>query len=420
MNEICITLVVFGTLAVSSGLLILIFEIISIALYQSPPPHKPEVLAFVSCFLHGATLVLLIILLCQYKKLRNQTFPQKTKLNNYLIALAGVSWTCSSFITVLELCLARSRVITHSGKPISHSLVMSAFIFGLVSIVSQCVTLILITSLRRGTNTNQDNILEKYSKSTEMSESTCTRPSSSSLQVSQIHLSSILPADSETSSSKRGYNEVTEETCLVRSTLRSLISLPKITSQRGRPENRDYPKCHDKVSRLSINSHITTWEASSGDANCTPIIDSKFNQSVPRNMITNVRSLETIPASPTENSDSNKPLPPSSNPTRKIENTRSFSPANSHRELKRYSRSTTPVDLTDESNIHPLFRADSSNPPPAATPGTVVTAAPGAGQVISDRASIRSLKSKRSGSSLQTTKKKIGVEEIPPSWENKK
>ncbi|RKF80513.1 hypothetical protein GcC1_035006 [Golovinomyces cichoracearum] len=411
MNEIYITLLVFGTLAVSSGLLILIFEIVSISLYQGPPPHKSEALAFVSCALHGATLVLLISLLCQYKKNRNSTFSQKTNSNSYLIALAGVSWTFSSFITVLEFCLAKNRVIPHSEKQtsrISHSLVMSALIFGLVSIISQCVTLILIASLRRKSNKNQENILEKYTKSTEMSESTCTRPSMSSLQVSQKQLSSMLPAETETSSSKQRYNEVTEEPCLVRSTLRSLISLPKITSQRGRPSNRDNPECHDQMSRLSIISQINAWEASSGDANYTPITDSKINQLAPININTNYRSLETIPASPTENTGSNSQLP-SSNPTRKIENTRSFSPANSHPELKRYSRSSTPVDLTDESNIHPLFRADSSNPPPSATPGTVVTAAPGAGQVISDRASIRSLKSKRSGSSLQTTKKKISV-----------
>lgn len=37
----------------------------------------------------------------------------------------------------------------------------------------------------------------------------------------------------------------------------------------------------------------------------------------------------------------------------------------------------------DQSHIHPLFRSDSPIPPPAASPGTIVTASPFAGQVVS-------------------------------------
>jgi hypothetical protein len=48
-----------------------------------------------------------------------------------------------------------------------------------------------------------------------------------------------------------------------------------------------------------------------------------------------------------------------------------------------------------EAHIHPLFRSDSPTPPPTATPGTIVFAAPHAGQVISDRQSIRSIQSMR-------------------------
>ncbi|KAK0317186.1 hypothetical protein LTR82_011787 [Friedmanniomyces endolithicus] len=38
---------------------------------------------------------------------------------------------------------------------------------------------------------------------------------------------------------------------------------------------------------------------------------------------------------------------------------------------------------THESHIHPLFRSESPNPPPLPSPGTVVTASPLAGQVVS-------------------------------------
>ncbi|GMG46226.1 unnamed protein product [Aspergillus oryzae var. brunneus] len=41
------------------------------------------------------------------------------------------------------------------------------------------------------------------------------------------------------------------------------------------------------------------------------------------------------------------------------------------------------LTLSDESNIHPLFRSNSPTPPPTAMPGTTVVASPAAGQIIS-------------------------------------
>ncbi|KAK5990189.1 hypothetical protein PT974_08455 [Cladobotryum mycophilum] len=55
-----------------------------------------------------------------------------------------------------------------------------------------------------------------------------------------------------------------------------------------------------------------------------------------------------------------------------------------------------------EAHIHPLFRSDSPDPHPMATPGTIVVAAPDAGRVIVHRASNRSLNRMRSGSLPKT------------------
>ncbi|KAE8413426.1 hypothetical protein BDV36DRAFT_268507 [Aspergillus pseudocaelatus] len=44
------------------------------------------------------------------------------------------------------------------------------------------------------------------------------------------------------------------------------------------------------------------------------------------------------------------------------------------------------LTLSDESNIHPLFRSNSPTPPPTAMPGTTVIASPAAGQTISMKA----------------------------------
>ncbi|KAL2219793.1 hypothetical protein M432DRAFT_279635 [Thermoascus aurantiacus ATCC 26904] len=73
------------------------------------------------------------------------------------------------------------------------------------------------------------------------------------------------------------------------------------------------------------------------------------------------------------------------------------SPAFTHPE---YSRPPSrPRTGSVESHIHPLFRADSPSPPPSPSPGTIVTAAPTAGQTISSQA----LREMRARSLLQTS-----------------
>lgn len=61
--------------------------------------------------------------------------------------------------------------------------------------------------------------------------------------------------------------------------------------------------------------------------------------------------------------------PPGSSPT-----TRSFPSPMARR----------PSNNGDQSHIHPLFRTDSPTPPPAASPGTIVTASPYGGQIMTD------------------------------------
>jgi len=71
---------------------------------------------------------------------------------------------------------------------------------------------------------------------------------------------------------------------------------------------------------------------------------------------------------------------------------RSQSPAASFRDL---SGSHSPVG--SEKHIHPLFRSDSPTPPPAATPSSILTAAPNAGVAISEMA-VAVVRRKRSSS----------------------
>ncbi|RDH35260.1 hypothetical protein BDQ94DRAFT_140511 [Aspergillus welwitschiae] len=75
------------------------------------------------------------------------------------------------------------------------------------------------------------------------------------------------------------------------------------------------------------------------------------------------------------------------------------SPATSSTQLVTPARPAPPkLKLPDESFIHPLFRSDSSSPPPTPMPGTTVIASPAAGQTISVQAlnRVRSTRSLRS------------------------
>lgn len=102
-----------------------------------------------------------------------------------------------------------------------------------------------------------------------------------------------------------------------------------------------------------------------------------------------VGPLETIPASPTTSRapSPGAPLDLESRAER-IHRTRSYSP------LPRPPSTLRTYSSTSELHIHPLFRADSPTPPPAATPGTSILAAPDAARTVS----VKSLNRMRSGS----------------------
>lgn len=107
------------------------------------------------------------------------------------------------------------------------------------------------------------------------------------------------------------------------------------------------------------------------------------------------RGLETIPASPVA-SRSPSPqsfveLEPPRIQTRR--RSRSYSPVSIKRELR-----DLPGANSSEAHIHPLFRSDSPDPHPFATPGTIVMAAPDAGRVLVRQSSSLSLNRMRSDS----------------------
>ncbi|KAI5926410.1 hypothetical protein F4810DRAFT_707493 [Camillea tinctor] len=148
----------------------------------------------------------------------------------------------------------------------------------------------------------------------------------------------------------------------------------------------------DSTDRTSVvEEGFDSWDTSAVDPRNRQLV---LNHSPP------MRSgfLETIPASPTTSRSPSPGTPFDLEPPKPCRS-RSYSPVAGVRE-----RSMSRQSSTDELHIHPLFRSDSPAPP-AATPGTMVVAAPNAGQIIREK----SLNRMRS-SSLTAARKPLSRE----------
>lgn len=175
----------------------------------------------------------------------------------------------------------------------------------------------------------------------------------------------------------------------VSSAIRPTSSRTKLLgSERRRPISLDSMP----PPRTSTDTSFDSWDTSCVDVHNRQAV---MDMSSPT---TTKRGLETIPASPSGSRTTSRPGTPLDmelEPPRMLYRTHSYSSSlQSQQDLHRL----TPDSSVNELHIHPLFRSDSPTPPPAASPGTVVLAAPNAGQVISRQGSMQSISRLRSGS----------------------
>ncbi|KAK4192071.1 hypothetical protein QBC35DRAFT_262266 [Podospora australis] len=178
--------------------------------------------------------------------------------------------------------------------------------------------------------------------------------------------------------------------------VRPISSKTRLLSQRAsrRPTSLDLPTFRESQPSITEEG-FDSWDTSAVDPqNRQTVLESS---SPPGG-----RFLETIQASPapSRSPSPGAPLDLLEPPKTTRRRSRSYSPAPS-RVSQAERAAFTEHSTQSETHIHPLFRSDSPNPPPIATPGTVVVAAPNGGQILSDRQSIRSIRSlqrMRSGS----------------------
>ncbi|KAI0165837.1 hypothetical protein GGR57DRAFT_448937 [Xylariaceae sp. FL1272] len=190
------------------------------------------------------------------------------------------------------------------------------------------------------------------------------------------------PSRPGTSGGRSTAETVSSMTGSVASTVRPMGSRTRLLSissrNSRRPASLDSNAYRERSSIAEdVSEGFDSWDTSAVDPHNRLMV---LETSSPKR----TRFLETIPASPTPSRSPSPGFPLDLAPPSRARRGRSHSPVpRAPRE-----RTLTPQASESELHIHPLFRSDSPVPP-AASPGTVVVAAPNAGQFITGKSVTR-------------------------------
>jgi hypothetical protein len=378
-----------GTVAAASGIANVTFDIIfAVTLSRTSSPASTRVTAIIASGVGSVAVAMSILLLIRQIRYRNGAHIQDFghgRQHTYLLAgFAGVFGILSSVASATVLGIMRASISELPKRTIHSStkdLIVGGFIVWAVTLVSQVLFVVCMVIIQRRDFQQQIRPYRAEDQTlSEMQEASKPQAHSDHTYRGDSSMESRSPPSSSGRSSFR--SSLTH-------VVRPITSKTKLINNKTphRPTSLD-SSCRDVV-RRSVEDGFDSWDTSAVDAQSREAVESASSPTVPR-------FLETIPASPTTSRSASPGFPLDLEPPKQRQRSRSYSPACSQRDLPK-SRTTSPAESSREAHIHPLFRTDSPTPPPAATPGTMVTAAPGAGQLISDRASIRSIRL-RSGS----------------------
>jgi len=369
-----------GAFSVASGAAMVTFDII-FAVTLSGASSRPSlrITAIVASGVGSVTVGMLLVLMGRQIRYRNGANLDNRRHLTYLLAgFGGVFGTLSAVASALLLGMMRNRLL-ELPRTISNSstksMITGGFIVWAVALLSQALFLIWMIILQRKERYSQPYRSDE--PQSEMQETVKPQDQNSTKNISYRNSSST---DSKTPPSSSGRSRAGSD---------SMNSLRSSLTQVVRPVTSKTKLINPKSPRQSASSNPATRSVEDGfDSWDTSSVDAQSRHAVESASPTLPRFLETIPASPTTSRSPSPGFPLDLEPPKTRRRSRSFSPATSVKDLPK-TRTTSPSESMNEAHIHPLFRSDSPTPAPAATPGTVVTAAPGAGQVLSDRASIR-------------------------------
>ncbi|TVY30083.1 hypothetical protein LHYA1_G002521 [Lachnellula hyalina] len=373
-----------GAWAVWSGIAMLTFDIIfAVCLNRNNSPVRVNVVAIVSSGLSGITVALLLMLLGRQIQYRSGSHIQDFghgRLHTYLLAgLAGGFGVLSAVASSVVLVIMRSRVGDRPQRIIngpSHDLVT----VWAVSLLSEGLFVICMVIFQRRDFQQQIQRYRASMSHTFPQMQATPRPQAPSMEGSIDHRREF---SMESRRPRSGSDEMSSMRSSISQVVRPITSKTKLIQKNHKPSHRT-TSIESSQRDASMDDSFDSWDTSSVDASARQAVE-LASPSAPR-------FLETIPASPTTSRSASPGFPLDLEPPKTRRRSRSYSPSYTER------RTSSPIESRSEAHIHPLFRTDSPDPPPTTTPGTIVIAAPNAGQLLSDRISIRSVHRMRSGS----------------------
>ncbi|GAP87445.2 hypothetical protein SAMD00023353_2601100 [Rosellinia necatrix] len=378
-------LLVLGTTALLATITILALEA-TLARELWPSTSPARILAVIAVLAEAIVLVLIITKLVKY--VRGTNGRHSRHLWGAWFASDLITSVLASVVSVALLILvgkATNLPANDSNVPLDDILIGSAISLGF-AFTSQLFFVVVYFVLHRLPDSEQALSLHTNEEGRISPQLT--------MRVKSIPYHRTKPALSQTRLGERGSSEYFSRpgTSSGRSAAETVTSFSGSLSSVVRPVGSrtrlisNGSKSGLRLSSLDSNAYrdrisitedgFDSWDTSSVDPHNRQMVLETSSPIRPR-------FLETIPASPTTSRSPSPGCPLDLEPPRRGRRERSDSPI----PRDQLERPFTPSEL--ELHIHPLFRSDSPGPPPAVTPGTVVVAAPNAGQFITGKSVTR-------------------------------
>jgi hypothetical protein len=352
-----------------------------------------NILAIVASLFGVISLASMAWLLYRHLRHRNhhddQMMETRRKRQEILTEVTGL--LCLLFATLFLATLVWMQVRSVDLPKIilgttSQALLTATFVLWAVSSLAQGSFLVVIFLVGRdmARQTQSLHTDEEPYRSAEMQQT--SRPHTA-LPSSRGRESSDAQSFSSKSRKRSGSDTISSIRSSITHVVRPISSKTRLVTQNKpyRPTSLDSGTGEREI----VEDGFDSWDLSAVEPHSRHFVMSAAN-STNTSSPSHGRFLETIPASPTVSRSPSPGFPLDLEPPSRRRRSRSHSPATT---IMTKHRDPTSSPTGSEAHIHPLFRTDSPTPPPSATPGTIVTAAPGAGHAIIDRQSLHRMRS---------------------------
>ncbi|KAI1117065.1 hypothetical protein F5Y14DRAFT_16237 [Nemania sp. NC0429] len=343
-----------------------------------PSTSPARIIAVIASVAQAIVLALIITTLVKHVRGRNDYRPRDFR--NVWFALDLIASVLASAVSVaLLILIGKARVLPNntSNIPLTNLLIGSAIVLGF-AFTAQLLFVVTYFVLHQmpdsdqavSLHTNDEGRLSPpFSMRMKSVPYDRTKPALSRTRSNERD-SSEYPSRPGTSGGRSAAETITSFSGSVSSVVRPMGSRTRLLSSSSKSGQRlnsfDSSAYRDRYS--VPEDGFDSWDTSSVDPHNRQIVLETSSPIRPRFL------LETIPASPANSRSPSPGCPLDLEPKKRGQRNRS--------PVHRAHQERTYMPSESELHIHPLFRTDSPGPPPAATPGTVVVAAPNAGQFI--------------------------------------